>query len=204
MTCGLCGRPATGYLCEWDTRTLAARLTRLPGLVDELGEHLVPRCTGLVEHTAHAAPGPRAPIDLDVVDLLGRGEVVTTMEAWRTDVQRVRWPHHAPPPADGLMAACRWLAMELDWVVANYEQAPDLARDVRQFEGTILTVVGDPPPRPKVVGKCVALTDDAGTVCGADITHLAGQTRLTCRACHTVYATQQDLLLLLHYQPVSV
>lgn len=204
MTCRLCGAPATGHLCEWDARTLAARLARLPGLVTELGEHLVPRCTGLVEHTAHAAPGPRAPIDLDVVDLVGRGEITAAMENWRTAVQRARWPHHAPPPADGLMAACRWLAMELDWIVDNYEPSADLARDVRRIEATILAIVGDPPPRPKVIGQCVAITDDAGTVCGADITHLTGQTRLTCRTCRTVYATQQDLLLLLHYQPVPV
>jgi hypothetical protein len=91
--------------------------------------------------------------------------------------------------------------MELDWITGHYEQAGELAREVRALESSILGIVGDPPPRPKAVGQCIAVTDDTGTVCGATITHLAGQSRLTCRRCSTVYRTEQDLLLLLAYQP---
>lgn len=205
--CGLCGASTgSAYLCEWDTRALIGRLARLPALVAELAEHLVPRKAGLAEHVAAAPAGPRSPLNEDVLDLVDRGHIALVLEGWRADVQRVRWPDRGAPPAEGgmdhrLMAACRWLAMEIDWIAATYPAAGDLAREVRALEASMLEIVGDPPPRPKAIGQCIAVTDDAGTVCGATITHLAGQSRLTCRRCHTVYASEQDLLLLLHYQP---
>lgn len=205
-TCTLCSRPSETYLCDWDARSLAARLARLPGLVAELAEHLVPRRAGLAEHVAAGPAGPRSPLNETVIDLIDGGHIALVLESWRTDVQRERWPDHSAPPAEGgmarrVMAACRWLAMELDWITGHYEQAGELAREVRALESSILGIVGDPRPRAKPVGQCVAVTDDTGTVCGATITHLAGQSRLTCRRCGTVYRTEQDLLLLLAYQP---
>jgi hypothetical protein len=205
--CTLCGQECGPlYLCDWDSRSLAGRLASLPGLVAELAEHLVPRRAGLAERVAAGPAGPRSPLNETVIDLVHGGHIALVLESWRTDVQRVRWPDHGAPPAQGgmdqrVMAACRWLAMELDWITGHYEQAGELAREVRALESSILGIVGDPPPRPKPVGQCIAVTDDTGTVCGATITHLAGQSRLTCRRCSTVYRTEQDLLLLLHYQP---
>lgn len=206
MTCGLCGINSSRYLCERHTDTLAARLARLPALVEELAEHLVPRCTGLAEQVAASAGGSRPPLNLDVIDLVDRGHIALVLEEWRTDVQRVRWPDRGAPPAEGgmdhrVMAACRWLGMELDWIATHYEPAGQLAREVAALEGTALDIVGEPRPRANVVGQCIAVTDDAGTVCGAEIRHRAGETRLVCRTCHAVYATQEELLLLLHYQP---
>lgn len=208
MTCGLCGDSSGRYLCGRHADTLAARLARLPALVEELAEHLVPRCTGLAEQVAASAGGSRPPLNLDVIDLVDRGHIAGVLEDWRADVQRERWPDRGAPPVEGgmdhrVMAACRWLAMEIDWIAAHYEQAGALAREVAALEGAALDIVGEPRPRAKVVGLCIAVTDDKGTVCGADIRHRAGETRLTCRACHTVYEGQQDLLLLLHYQPVG-
>jgi hypothetical protein len=203
--CGLCGNAADGrQLCHRDTVRLAERLADLPTLIDELVQCLVPRRYGWGEivSTKNAA-GPRSPLDEDVLDEMSSSHTGRVVHSWRVDVQRVRWPQHSAPPPDGLAADCRWLAMELDWIAVHYPAAGDLAREVRTLEARARAVVGDPVPRRKLVGQCIAVTDDAGTVCGAGITHLAGESRLECRACRTVYASEQDLLLLLHYQPAD-
>jgi hypothetical protein len=205
VNCGLCGaETGSAYLCRWDAAKLAKRLAELPTLYDELFQCLVPRAAGWGEiiSTKNAA-GPRSPLNEDVLDEMSSGNMMAVVHSWRVDVQRVRWPQHAAPPPDGLAADCRWLAMELDWIVVNYPAVGDLAREVRALEAQARSVVGDPVPQRKVVGQCIAVVGDQGAVCGADITHKAGESRLVCRACRCVYATQQELLLLLHYQPVT-
>ncbi|MFE9764642.1 hypothetical protein ACFYPC_08945 [Streptomyces sp. NPDC005808] len=204
--CGLCGSEAGDrYLCDRDTTNLAERLADLPTLHDELVQCLVPRRGGWGEivSTKNAA-GPRSPLDENVLDEMNSGNMAKVVHSWRVDVQRVRWPQHSAPPPSGLAADCRWLAMELDWIGAHYPAAGDLAREVRTLEAQARSVVGDPVPRRKVVGQCIAVVDAQGAVCGADITHQASESRLTCRTCHCVYEGQQDLLLLLHYQPDGV
>jgi hypothetical protein len=200
--CTLCeDETGEAYLCERDTHALAGRLARLPELYAELAVHLVPRCTGPAEIvTAAAAAGPRSPLNEDVFDLVHGRHMVTVMESWREDVQRVRWPQHSPPPPAGLAAACRWLGMELDWIANHYPAVGDLAREVRSLEGQVRTIVGDPPPRPQRLGLCVAVTDDQGTVCGAVLSRLPGGP-VRCRWCGTDYRAETDLLLLRHYQP---
>lgn len=203
--CELCERELErGYLCERDTLALAGRLERLPALFEELAVHLVPRRTGFGEHVTSGPAGPRSPLNEDVIDLR-QGGIVLVLESWRADVQRVRWPDHGAPAIEGgmdrrVMAACRWLGMELEWIAAEYPAAGDLAREVRQMEGAALSIVGEPPPRPQRLGLCVAVTDDEGTVCGAVLTRLPGGP-VRCRWCGCSYTSEQDLLLLRHYQP---
>lgn len=203
MACELCGRDASGrYLCEPDTTRLAERLAELPTLYAEVAECLVPRRAGWGDIIAtHGAAGPRSPLNEDVLDVVSVARTAEVVHQLRVAVQRERWPRHGAPPPGGLVADCRWLAMELDWIAAHYAGASDLAREVRTLEAQARGVVGDPIPQRKVVGQCIAVTDGQGTVCGADITHRAGESRLVCRTCHCVYEGQQDLLLLLHYQP---
>jgi hypothetical protein len=205
-TCGLCGADTgTAYLCTRDATRLAERLADLPVLFEELVSCLVPRSYGWGEIVStKAAAGPRSPLNEDVLDEMTTGAMANALHSWRVKVQHVRWPQHSAPPPAGLAADCRWLAMELDWVTAHFPAAADLAREVRSFEAQARAVVGDPVPQRKVVGQCVALVDDQGTVCGAEITHRAGESRLVCRSCRCVYEGQNDLLLLLHYQPDAV
>lgn len=203
MNCGLCNAP-TGdrHLCEWDTRSLAKRLADLPTLYAEVGQCLVPRRSGWGEAVAtRGSAGPQSPIDEDVLDEMSTANTVLVLHSWRVDVQRERWPQHTEPPLDTLAATCRWLGAELEWIVDYYAAASELAREVRTLTNRARRIVGDPAPRAKEIGRCVAVVDDAGTVCGATITHVAGQSRLSCRTCSTGYRTEQDLLLLLHYQP---
>ncbi|MFI2911141.1 hypothetical protein ACG2OD_23280 [Streptomyces sp. PDY-4] len=199
--CETCGRPGQ-HLCERHTTKLAKILADLPTLYTEVAECLVPRRHGWGEIVAtKAAAGPRSPLDEDVLDTVNAARAAEVLHLWRVDVQRIRWPHHGAPPAAGLAADCRWLAMELDWIAAHYPAATDLSREMRELEAQARAVVGDPVPRRKVVGQCVAVIDDRGTVCGEEITHRAGESRLVCRVCRCVYEGEQDLLLLLHYQP---
>jgi hypothetical protein len=200
--CELCGDDAgTRYLCERDTVALAKRLDELPTLYTEVADCLVPRRSGWGEIVAtRGAAGPRSPLDEDVLDTVNMARAGEVVRLWRVDVQRVRWPQHAAPPPSGLPSDCRWLAMELGWIADHYPAAGDLAREVRELEGQARSIVGDPAPRPQRLGLCIAVTDDQGAVCGAVLTRLPnGPVR--CRWCGTAYRTEQDLLLLQHYQP---
>ncbi|MEW2300250.1 hypothetical protein AB0958_09745 [Streptomyces sp. NPDC006655] len=205
MTCALCGNTTRGHLCTRHRDQLAAGLKELPALYAEVGECLVPRRSnwGDIIPTRGSA-GPRSPINEDVLDNINWVRAAEMMRSWREDVRRVRWPHRGAPPPGSLADDCRWLAAQLDWISDAYPAAGDLAREVWTLEQQARHIVGDPLPRRKVIGQCISITDEAGTVCGATITHLAGESRLVCGVCHTVYEGQQDLLLLLHYQPEPV
>ncbi|KOG73534.1 hypothetical protein ADK77_08360 [Streptomyces antibioticus] len=201
--CELCGEDADSrYLCERHTVQLAKRLDELPKLYDEVGQCLVPRGHGWGEIvTTRGAAGPRSPLNEDVLDNVNWGRAAEVMRLWRVDVQRERWPHHAPPPPPADLAAdCRWLAMELDWVVDHYPGAGDLCRETWTLEAAARSIVGDPAPRPQRLGMCVAITAE-GVVCGAVISRLPGQTRVECRWCRYVYATAADWMRLEFFQP---
>jgi hypothetical protein len=200
-TCELCGEETGGrYLCGRHAVQLAERLAELPVLYAEVAECLVPRQYGWGEIVAtKSAAGPRSPLDEDVLDNVNGARAAEVMHLWRVDVQRERWPHHGAPPPAQLAADCRWLAMELDWIVDHYPGAGDLAREVRELEWQARTIVGDPAPRPQRLGTCVAV-DGEGVVCGAVISRLPGQSRVPCRWCGYVYESERDWLLLLHFQ----
>ncbi|MEU8717504.1 hypothetical protein [Streptomyces sp. NPDC048663] len=204
MTCALCGNATRGRLCTRHRDQLAAGLAVLPALYAEVGEYLVPRRTGWGETIpTRGSAGPRSPVNEDVIDTVNWGRASEVMRGWREDVRRVRWPHRGQAPAGGLADDCRWLTGQLDWICDAYPAAGELTNEVWELEQQARAVVGDLLPKRREIGRCISVVDDAGTVCGAAITHQAGETQLECETCHTVYAGQQSLLLLLHYQPVS-
>lgn len=199
--CGLCERDlAQGHLCHSCACALAERLERLPDLDSELIHCLIPRRSwGDIVATKSAA-GPRSPIDETVLDELTSGHMTAVIHSWRVDVQRERWPQHAAPPPAGLAADCRWLVMELDWIIEHYAAAGDLAREVRELEARARSLVGDPIPRLQTLGTCVAEHAD-GKVCGATIKRLPSETSVRCRTCGYTYTTALDWMRLQHLQP---
>ncbi|MGW3416485.1 hypothetical protein [Streptomyces phaeochromogenes] len=201
-SCGLCERDLEhGYLCERDTVALAARLAQLPDLDAELTMHLVPARSGFGELVAtRSASGPRSPINEAVFDELHDNRSAAVVHSWRVDVQRERWPQHTAPPPAALAVDCRWLGMELEWIAAEYPAAGELAREVRELEAQLRSLVGDPVPRRQRLGLCVAAIDGEGGVCGAVISRLPDETRLVCRWCSTPYGPE-DWLTLKHFQP---
>lgn len=200
--CELCGEDSSGrYLCERHTTALAKRLDDLPTLYTEVGECLVPRRSGWGEIVAtKGSAGPRSPLDEDVLDTVNTVRAAEVVHLWRVDVQRVRWPRHGAPPADGLAADCRWLGMELEWIAGHYPAAGDLASEVHELERQARSIVGDPAPRLQRLGTCIAITAE-GVVCGAVISRLPGQTRVQCQWCQYVYETGLDWMRLQHFQP---
>ncbi|WP_020141157.1 hypothetical protein [Streptomyces sp. 351MFTsu5.1] len=202
MTCELCGNAASGYLCNRHREQLAARLLELPALYREVGECLVPRRTGWGDIVAtKASAGPRSPVDEDVIDTVNWARATEVIHRWRADVRRLRWPHRGAVPPARLDADCRWLAQELDWIVAQYPAAGDLAREVADLNSQVRSIVGDPEPRLQRIGYCVALVGE-GVVCGAVIWRLPGETRLMCRWCGSAYGPE-DYLMLHHFQPAD-
>ncbi|MEU5091698.1 hypothetical protein [Streptomyces sp. NPDC021356] len=202
MTCDLCNRASSGYLCNRHRDQLAARLQELPALFCEVGECLVPRRSGWGDIVAtKSAAGPRSPVNEDVLDTVNWARATEVIHSWRTDIRRLRWPHRGAPPPARLDADCRWLAQELDWIVAQYPAAGDLAREVAELNSQVRSIVGDPEPRRQRIGYCVALVGE-GVVCGAVISRLPGETRLTCQWCGSVYGPE-DYLMLHHFQPAD-
>ncbi|MFE9920443.1 hypothetical protein ACFYQA_02315 [Streptomyces sp. NPDC005774] len=202
MTCELCDRAASGYLCNRHREELAARLQALPALYAEVGECLVPRRSGWGEIVATKAPaGPRSPVNEDVIDTVNWGRATEVIHLWRADVRRLRWPHRGAPPPARLDADCRWLAQELDWIVAQYPAAGDLAREVAELNSQVRSIVGDPEPRRQRIGYCVALVGE-GVVCGAVISRMPGETQLKCQWCGSTYGSE-DYLMLHHFQPAD-
>ncbi|MEV1020684.1 hypothetical protein [Streptomyces sp. NPDC050264] len=201
-TCRLCEtNTAHRYLCPRCAYALAERLERLPELDNELIHCLIPRRSGWGDIIAtRSAAGPQSPLDETVLDELNSGQMTAVVRSWRVDVQRVRWPQHAAPPPGGLAADCRWLVMEMDWILKNYSPAGDLAREVRELEAHARSLVGDPVPRLQHLGTCVTAHAD-GRVCGAVIKRLPGETRVRCRECGYTYATALDWMRLQHFQP---
>ncbi|MGV9987755.1 hypothetical protein [Streptomyces olivaceus] len=202
ITCEVCGEESGGrYLCGRHAEQLAARLGDLPTLYDEVAQCLVPRGGGWGEIVStRGAAGPRSPLDESVLDEVNAARAGEVVHLWRVDVQRERWPHHGAPDPAGLATDCRWLAMELEWVVANYPAAGELAREVRELETAARSIVGDPAPRAQRLGTCVAADMD-GVVCGAVISRMPGQARVKCRWCGYVYETARDWGLLAGLQP---
>ncbi|MFJ2007384.1 hypothetical protein [Streptomyces chartreusis] len=200
--CELCDSEiGSRYLCGRHATKLAKSLAELPALYDEVGHCLVPRDSSWGQLvTTRPSAGPRSPINEDILDTVNWGRAAEVMRLWRTDIRQVRWPHRGAPPPGGLAEDCRWLAMELDWIVANYPAAGDLFRETRELEVQARSIVGDPLPRVQRLGQCVAVTDDQGAVCGAVLSRMPGEV-LRCVWCGCAYATEQDLLLLAHYQP---
>ncbi|MEU5442747.1 MULTISPECIES: hypothetical protein [Streptomyces] len=200
--CELCGEHAGHqYLCERHTGRLVKQLADLPTLYAEVGECLVPRRASWGDIIAtKGAAGPRSPLNEDVLDTVNITRAAEVMRLWRVAVQHERWPQHGAPAPASLAADCRWLAMELDWIVAHFPAAGDLAHEVGDLESEARSIVGDPAPRPQRLGTCIAVTADGG-VCGAVISRLPGQTRVQCRWCQYVYESGLDWMRLQHFQP---
>lgn len=201
-SCGLCDRDLeTGYLCPGDTLALAERLDRMPKLYAALAGFLSPAARASTEFVSRSHAGASLPVDEAVLDLR-YGGIALVLEGWRSDVQRVRgWgqPAIAGGPEERVRRASRWLGMELSWIADSYPAAGDLAREVRELEGSALSIVGATPERGRRIGNCVAV-DASGVICGAVLRHHDGETRLVCPWCRCVYEAR-DFLMLKTLQP---
>jgi hypothetical protein len=202
-SCGLCERALEhGYLCPGDTRALGERLERLPTAYRALGAFLTPAAHPGTERVSSGHTAATLPVDEAVLDLR-YGGIALVVEGWLSAVQEARgWgqPAISGTIEDRVKRAARSLLANLEWIAACYPAAGDLAAEIREMERAALSVVGALPERGRRIGQCVAV-DSSGVVCGAVIRHQQGEGSLVCPWCSTAYSTEQDLLLLRHYQP---
>jgi hypothetical protein len=143
-------------------------------------------------------------VNEDVLDLR-YGGIALVVEGWLSAIQEARgWgqPSIAGTIEDRVRRAARSLAANLEWIAASFPAAGDLASEIREMEGAVLSIVGALPDRGRRIGQCVAV-DSSGVVCGAVIRHQRGQTRLVCDWCGTTYGPE-NFLMLKHFQPDEV
>lgn len=201
-SCGLCERALEhGYLCPGDALALAERLDRMPKLYAALAGFLSPASRATTEFVSRSHAGASLPVDEAVLDLR-YGGIALVLESWLSDVQDARgWGQPAVQgnPEARVCRAARSLSANLEWIVAAYPAAGDLAREVREMEGAALSIVGAAPDRGKRIGNCVAV-DASGVICGAVLRHHSGETRLVCPWCTCVYEAR-DFLMLKTLQP---
>jgi hypothetical protein len=201
--CGLCDRALEdGYLCPGDTLALAERLGRMPKLYEALAGFLAPVSAPPGERVSGSG-GSRLPVNEAVLDLR-YGGIALVLESWLSDVQSCRgWGE--PVVVGGMehrvRQAARSLGANLEWIASSYPAAGDLAREVRELEGSALSIVGVTRERGRRIGQCVA-ADASGVVCGATIRHLPGETVLVCPWCGYVYE-EREFLTLARLQPAE-
>ncbi|MET8643966.1 hypothetical protein [Streptomyces sp. NPDC004675] len=201
-TCGMCERNLeAGYLCPGAALALAERLERMPKLYEALAGFLSPAARGITERVSLVLSEPGLPVDEAVLDLR-YGGIALVLEQWRSDVQRVRgWgePAVIGDVTGRVLRASRWLGMELPWIADCYPAAGDLAREVKELESFVLSIIGALPDRGRRIGQCVAV-DTSGVICGAVLRHHNGETRIVCPWCTCVYEAE-DFLMLKTLQP---
>jgi hypothetical protein len=202
-TCGLCEDPiAAGYLCTRDASATARRLDRLPSLYAALEGFLTPAGQPGRERVSRGHAGSVLPVNEAVLDLR-YGGIALVVEGWLSAVQEARsWgqPAVGGTVEDRVRRAARSLLANLEWIVAEFPAAGDFAAELREMERAALSIVGAAPERGRRIGQCVSV-GSSGVACGATLRHRAGEASIVCPWCRCVYATEQDWLLLKHYQP---
>jgi hypothetical protein len=140
-------------------------------------------------------------VNEDVLDLR-HGGIALVLESWRSDVQpcaaganrhhRRRRTTGSCAPAGG--SGWSWSGSP------SYPAAGDLAREIRELEGSALSIVGAPGPRPQRLGQLRGRRRVEGVVCGAPIRYRTGDRVLVCAWCSYTYE-QQDFITLHDLQP---
>lgn len=194
--CGLCENElAAGYLCGGDALALAKRLDRMPRLYEALGAFLQPAARRPEFARTRAAEAP-LPVSEPVLDLRADGGIVSLLESWRSFMQSDRgWgePVIAGTIERRIVVAARALGMNLDWMAASWPPVGDLAREIRDLERNVQSII-DPRGPSLRLGECAALLQD-GSVCGAVLRVPVGTAEVRCRWCGTSYPPRTWLTL---------
>ncbi|WP_112469431.1 hypothetical protein [Streptomyces triticisoli] len=209
--CGLCERQLEhGYLCGGCTRATTQRLDRMPKLWTALAAFLAPGAGGSPQYGRTRPAEAPLPAREDVLSLRAAGGIAGVLEDWRAAMQADRGWGVPVVPADvgrRVAVAARALAINMDWIAAEWPEAGRFALEVRALEGDVLSIVDPEDPddrrhrRGTRIGHCVAELPE-GDVCGAVLRSYPGEATLTCRWCATEYQPK-DYLLLKQLQPAA-
>lgn len=202
MNCLACTHPLDGLgrLCPACTRGLDERLADLPRqyLLLGLAENLQRRRTGDRGPVAVVRDAPM-PLSEAALTLRAEGGIVTVLEGWRRQMQGARgWgpPAEGGPYAQRVRSAARGLRMSLEWIAAEWDDAGELAHEVRELAARCRAVTdpADPAQRARLLGYCVAPYGD-GSPCGGEVRLSHGEKVAECRWCGCTYPSATWLVL---------
>ncbi|WNI16936.1 hypothetical protein [Actinacidiphila sp. ITFR-21] len=186
--CLLCEGPELEEyrLCSGCTRATLNRLHRAPRLYRALEMLLPPasRPPRLDSGGSGAAEAP-LPMSVELLDLRGPGGIVGTLEDWHAALAEDRgW---GVPVVRGsietrLQLAASRLAASIEWIAASWPAAGDFAREIRDLEHGVLSMIS-PPERDRRLGYCATAVD--GVLCGSVVRLPPGETVATCSWCRT-------------------
>ena len=198
-----CGRDLAEdrQLCPSCTSRLGVRLGELPGLYRALEDELVPGASGTSTNRRTKSPDAPLPVVEEILSLRGPGGMLGFVEDWQSAV----WYElgQGVPPQCGTFeqrmdSAVASLRFNLMWISETWEQAGEMADEIRKLHDAAESVVA---PKPKTIraGLCSTPVDDGGE-CGAALRYHPGDTDIRCPWCSTTY-TPMDWLPL--YQSLN-
>ncbi len=215
VLCTVYGRPGpprdaeVGLACLDCLRMLDEDLQLLGQLAGGLPAALGIRSSG--GGAGHAPPGPRLPVSLDALSLMGPGsakgrasgalppafllrEWATAWALCRSIGGSVERPEYATTPdgriylaETGVRDLAAWLQLRLDWAAVYAAELPRFAREVHQCVRAVRRVTGEATGRDaRPLGWCPTVTDD-GELCLAPLSVSAWADTITCPRCSAVY-----------------
>lgn len=195
-SCGLCEVGLEhGYLCPGCTRATAKRLDGMPRMYEALAAFLHPGGRRPEAGRSRPVEAP-LPIAEPAFNLRGPGGIVGVLEDWRSAMQADRgW---GEPVVEGdtgrrIVVAARALAINLDWIAAEWPMAGAFAEELRDLVRDVASVVNPPEPSLRI-GNCPAVYED-GVICGAVLRVPHGTAKVECRWCGTAYPPETWLTL---------
>lgn len=195
-----------GVACSGCLRLLDEDLDQLAGLALGLPDAL-PRRSRPGGGGGHSKPGPRLPVELDALSLLGpanRGKGALPpaflLREWATawallrglDRSAIEREYATTPegrtylPASGTRELSNWLRRRLTWAAERHGEFPRFAREVHQAVAAVRRVTGEATgldQRP--VGWCPAEVE--GSLCRAPLSASSWDDLIRCPRCGAKY-----------------
>lgn len=190
--CELCGGPELEEyrLCSGCARATLQRLRRMPRLYRAL-EMLLPPTSRLPRlDSVGGSPAVHAPmpISVELLDMRGPGGIVGTLEDWHAALAEDRgWgvPVIRGSIETRLKRAASRLAANSEWIAASWPAAGEFAREIRDLEHGVLSMIS-PPEREHIrMGYCPAVY--AGVECRAVLRMARGEDTIRCAWCEAEY-----------------
>lgn len=191
--CELCEGPELEEyrLCSGCARATLNRVRNMPRLYKALAMLLPPaaRPPRLDSGGGSAAAEAPMPMPEALLNLRGPGGIVGTLEDWHAALAEDRdW---GVPVVRGsietrLKLAASRLAANIEWIAASWPQAGQFAREVRDLEHGVLSMLSPPVRDERIrMGKCPHKDD--GVLCGAVLWAAPGSTIIRCSWCLSTY-----------------
>ncbi|MFI8962087.1 hypothetical protein ACIGO8_08220 [Streptomyces sp. NPDC053493] len=191
-TCTRCARDLrddelSRFLCRICEDRTAAALVAIPGLYQQLSQHLQRGAsTGPAVSGSKTAP---LPLRIDVLDAqMETGPVLGPLQAWVRD-----WEHHghaelheAGTLQDRVAGACRTLRFNLAWAVQHHPAIDEAADEIAAIVRTLQGMTGGEKPARRLHAQCP---------CGHHLPFTLASRGETCRGCGADYARGEIMRL---------